>query len=132
MHALHPLYLSLRALTDKMPADLQVRMASRHVCTLCKYCSAHSLRRSICLPPACTLLLHETPSKPPKTLLQAQVESAKEALALADVDYDGTMAAKMLIARQLFDREGAALLQVSAQSASEALAFYTCRINPLP
>ncbi len=28
--------------------------------------TAHSLRRSICLPPTCTLLLHETSSKPPK------------------------------------------------------------------
>lgn len=43
---------------------------------------------------------------------QEQIRAAKEALAQADVDYEGTMAAKLLIARLLFDREGSALLQV--------------------
>lgn len=43
---------------------------------------------------------------------QEQINAAQGALAQADVDYEGTMAAKLLIARLLFDREGAALLQV--------------------
>jgi hypothetical protein len=44
--------------------------------------------------------------------LQEQIQAAKDKLAQADVDYEGTMAAKLMIARLLFDREGAALLQV--------------------
>jgi hypothetical protein len=46
--------------------------------------------------------------------LQEQIQAAKDKLAQADVDYEGTMAAKLMIARLLFDREGAALLQVSS------------------
>mmetsp|Transcript_13105 Transcript_13105/g.39668 ORF Transcript_13105/g.39668 Transcript_13105/m.39668 type:complete len:1026 (-) Transcript_13105:2008-5085(-) len=67
VHALHPLYLSLHALSDDMPEDLQ-----------------------------------------------QQIDSAAKALTAADVDYDATMAAKILIARSLFDRSGAALLQTDA------------------
>lgn len=52
-------------------------------------------------------LTHDMPQQ-----LQEQIDSATQALTGADVDYDGTMAAKMMIARSLFDSEGAALLQV--------------------
>lgn len=64
VHALHPIYLALRGLTDSMPQ-----------------------------------------------CLQDQIDNASQALTSADVDYDGTMAAKMMIARSLFDIEGPALLQ---------------------
>lgn len=67
VHALHPLYLALRGLTDDMPQQLQ-----------------------------------------------DQIDSATQALTSAEVDYDGTMAAKMMIARSLFDSRGAALLQTDS------------------
>lgn len=74
VHALHPLYLSLHALSDDMPEDLQ-----------------------------------------------QQIDSAAKALTAADVDYDATMAAKILIARSLFDRSGAALLQVRPATFTDAM-----------
>ena len=43
--------------------------------------------------------------------LAARVRRARQDLDLTDVDYEGTMAAKMGIARELFTRQGHAQLQ---------------------
>lgn len=53
--------------------------------------------------------------------LQQQIDSAAKALTAADVDYDATMAAKTLIARSLFDRSGAALLQVCSATLTDGM-----------
>ena len=45
--------------------------------------------------------------------IQTKIEKARKDLDLKDVDYEGTMAAKLAIARQLFDAQGHADLQVS-------------------
>ena len=101
VHALHPIYMSLRALTDSMPADLQVPAVQ---CDL-----SISWRSDLTshLSSRCQAIEVQMSG-----ILAAGANTAKDKLAQADVDYEGTMAAKLMIARLLFDREGAALLQV--------------------
>lgn len=103
VHALHPIYMSLRALTDNMPADLQVP-AMQHDLSMTSP-SIISISAVGC----------QGTSNSLAPRLQERIQSAKDKLAQADVDYEGTMAAKLMIARLLFDREGAALLQVCSR-----------------
>lgn len=109
VHALHPIYMSLRALTNNMPADLQVP-AVQHDLSIASP-SIRSISAVCCQGAELQILAPR---------LQEQIQSAKDKLAQADVDYEGTMAAKLMIARLLFDREGAALLQVCGSAPNDS------------
>ena len=65
MFALHPLYLSLDALSDSAPPEIT-----------------------------------------------QEIQTARRELDLQDVDYDGSMAVKMRIAKELFQLDGDSLMQV--------------------